>query len=190
MQIDLQAGGPAPEATLLTVGHGNRTIEAFVALLGRHRVEILVDVRSHPVSRRYPWFDGEVLRLHLDAAGVRYHFAGRALGGRRRTPPRSMDTALADGLRGFADHMRSASFRRGAAQLVRLAQSGRTAIMCAERDPAHCHRSLIADHLHFQGIPVGHIDPDGSLVPHRLHPSARPTAEGVLYDRHTRDWIT
>ncbi len=167
---------------LFTIGHSNHAIEAFVALLHRHSVDCVVDVRSYPVSRRYPWFEADALRQHLATAGIDYHHAGRPLGGKRPVPQGSPHIALEAQWHGYADHMLGQVFRRGIAQLRRLSESGTVAIMCAERDPSECHRSMISDHLHFEGVPVHHILADGRLRDHQPNPAIRLVEEGLIYD--------
>src|SRR5712691_7792223 len=67
---------------LFTIGHSNITVEQFLELLGRHEVEVLVDVRSAPYSRYCPQFNAAALQRAVEAAGLRYSFAGRSLGGK------------------------------------------------------------------------------------------------------------
>jgi len=167
---------------LLTVGHSNRSLQELLALLVAHRVEVVADVRRHPVSRRHPQFEGAGLSHSLAEAGIEYLHVPE-LGGMR--PPRadSPHTALADGpFRGYADHMASDEFARGLARLAALATARRTAAMCAEADPAHCHRSLLADLLLARGHAVAHIVDGGPARPHRLHPHAHADGATLVYD--------
>ena len=95
----------------------------------------------------------------------------------------SPHTALADGpFRGYADHMASDEFARGVAKLLAQAASRRTAVLCAEADPAHCHRSLLADVLLARGHRVEHIVDAGPARPHALHHDARADGGTVVYD--------
>ena len=143
--------------TLFTIGHSNLSAETFVAHLKRHNITTLVDVRSHPVSRRFPHFNKDALETSLPEAGIAYRFAGKYLGGRS-------DAEAID-------------FVMGIARLLNLTaqESGGLAIMCAEGDPLQCHRhTLIARALLdpsasvLEGeidLAVQHILPDGSLMP-------------------------
>lgn len=169
--------------TIHTIGHGNRAIGAFIGILRRHGIEILVDVRAHPESRRFPWFSMAQLRHALNGADVVYHWAGRHLGGRRAAAPDSAHAALDAALRGYADHMRGAAFKAAIRQLRNLARASNVAVMCAERDPDDCHRRLIADYLHFEGCRVAHVIDERPSVAHRPHPSIRLDAGGLVYDR-------
>jgi len=168
---------------LWTIGHGSRSIEEFLALLGETKMERLVDVRAYPASRRYPHFGRAALEKSLAAAGVRYLWEGKALGGRRAPAGHSPHVALGNPqFRAYADHMMTEAFRDALERLVRVAREERTAFMCAERLPSECHRSLISDALVARGLAVGHIVATGGSQPHALNPRARRTDEGIVYD--------
>lgn len=115
-----------------------------------------------------------------------YHWAGRHLGGLRLPQPGSPHLALeSGGFRGFADHMETEAFQRGASKLINLGMKAPTAFMCAEKIPAQCHRSLIADYLTLKGMDVVHLIALGESPGHQLHPGARLESEKLIYDRQT-----
>lgn len=173
------------DTALFTVGHSNRSLEALCALLESARVEILVDVRAQPVSSRLPHFNRDALREAAEARGMTYHWAGRQLGGLRPSRPDSPHVALSiDGLRGYADYMDTEAFKQAVSQLVTLAQTGSTAMLCAERLPAHCHRSLIADYLLLDGHTVIHLLEQGDFREHQLRAEARRESVALVYDRN------
>lgn len=169
--------------TLFTIGHSNRSVDEFIALLGVADIETLIDIRAHPQSGRFPHFNQEALRESLNNAGITYHWAGRQLGGRRDTDPASPNMALAEGLRGFADYMASDEFAGAATQLMRLAAKSNSAIMCAEADANNCHRSLLSDYLILQGHTVKHIVATKQLQDHQLSKHARRESAQLIYDR-------
>ncbi len=172
-------------ATIYSIGHGNRSIEAFVGLLQEAHIELLVDVRAYPASRRHPQFARAALESALGEAGMHYEWQGKTMGGRRRPRKHSPHTALRnDGFRAYADHMTTDEFRQALAALVSQAGAGRTAIMCAERLPWQCHRYLIADSLVAHGATVLHLVDSGKRQEHRLNPAARAEAGKLLYDRN------
>lgn len=155
-------------------------------LLQAQAVTTLIDIRAQPQSRRYPHFSMDELRAGLEQAGIVYHWAGRQLGGRRKTVAGSPHTALQDeAMRAYADHMATEEFRRGVSQLTHLAQQAVTAVMCAEKLPEHCHRALLADYLVLQGMEVIHIIDDGEIHEHHLGPHARRESAQLIYDRNT-----
>lgn len=164
---------------LWTVGHSNLSIEDFLDLLRAFEIELLVDVRRYPSSRRHPWFNRPTLAASLDAAGIRYRHDER-LGGHRQPRPDSPNTALEDAWRGYADHMASPPFGEALAQLEAEAQTVRTAVMCAEADPGRCHRLFLADTVTRRGGEVVHILGREESRPHELHPSARLDPDGRL----------
>lgn len=168
---------------IYTIGHGNRAIEEFIALLREVGIECLVDVRAYPASRRHPQFAGEALERSLAEAGIRYIWEGKALGGRRKLVKDSPHVALKNpGFRAYADHMMSAEFREGLARLIGLGRERRSAVMCAERLPWECHRNLIADRLVAGGAAVMHLGIAADARPHRLSPEARVEDGVVIYD--------
>jgi uncharacterized protein (DUF488 family) len=169
--------------TIFTIGHGNRAIEEFVALLRQSRIEHLVDVRAFPASRRNPQFAREALERALAHAGIHYLWEGEGLGGRRRPAARSPHTALRNaGFRAYADHMMQTEFQAALDRLIGLGKARRAAVMCAERLPWHCHRHLISDSLVARDIPVMHIiSPEQTLL-HGFSKFARVDGRVLIYD--------
>ena len=144
---------------ILTIGHSNHPLDLFLRLLSGHGVAVLADVRSAPYSRFNPQFSREPLATALDRHGIEYRYFGRELGGRPRDP------ACYEGGRVCYDRVaETASFREGVARVVDLAAQHRVALMCAEREPLDCHRTLlVAPALDSQGVEVQHILADGTL---------------------------
>ena len=173
--------------TIFTIGHGNRSIEEFIGLLGGASIECLVDVRAYPASRRHPQFARAALEQSLRELGIRYVWEGKALGGRRTLAKHSPHAALkSPGFRAYADHMETAEFREGAARLVDLGRAARAAVMCAEGLPSECHRSLISDYLVASGGQVSHLLEAGVFESHRLNPLARLRGGNLVYDGETQ----
>jgi uncharacterized protein (DUF488 family) len=140
-----------------TIGHSTRTIEELIDILRHHQIEILVDVRHFPGSRRFPHFNRIALRGTLVAAGIRYEHLVE-LGGRRPVRPDSHNTVWRNAsFRGYADYMETQPFHDGIDRLLVIARAGRTAIMCSEAVWWRCHRSMIADYLKAMGVQVFHI---------------------------------
>ena len=106
---------------------------AFVSLLQDAGIELLVDVRAYPASRRHPHFSRTPLAESLLDAGIRYDWQGAALGGMRKG--------------GYAAHMETSLFADAARGLIATAREARLCIMCAETEPVDCHRSHISDWL-------------------------------------------
>jgi len=156
-----------------TVGHSTRAIDELIRALQSFEIELVVDVRSFPGSRRYPQFNQENLRASLAGAGVEYLHLPE-LGGRRRAKPDSLNVAWRnEAFRGYADYMESVEFREGIGRLLNVAGTRRTAIMCAEAVWWRCHRSLISDFLKAQGIEVTHIMEVGKSEQHPFTSAAQ-----------------
>lgn len=167
---------------LHTIGHSTRSIEELLALLAEHRIDLLVDVRRFPGSRRHPQFAREALAASAQEAGVEYRWV-EALGGRRSRRPGSPHTAWrVAGFAGYADHMDTPEFQAAAGELLAAARDRQVAVLCAEARPEQCHRRLIADHATAQGMPVTHILSPGRSALHRLPDFARVVDARVIYD--------
>lgn len=148
-------------------------------ILLAHEIQVLVDVRSFPGSRRYPQFNRESLSESLRMAGIQYRHEPR-LGGRRTPRADSHNTAWKNAsFRAYADHMESEEFKLGVKDLLELASNGRVAVMCAESLWWRCHRSLIADYLKAGGLIVIHILDKTKTEEHPYTPAAR-IVEGQL----------
>ncbi len=166
---------------LWTIGHSTRPNEDFIGLLLTHGIQLLVDVRTIPFSRRNPQFHQEALAQSLREAGLQYRHMP-ALGGRRKARPASVNVGWRnEGFRGYADYMQTQEFWDGLEELVDIGQQSSTVIMCAEAVPWRCHRTLIADALVIRGWTVDHIISASSLKSHTLTPFAKPEAGRLTY---------
>jgi uncharacterized protein (DUF488 family) len=143
--------------TIWTIGHSTRSIEEFIEMLLVFQIEVLVDVRSFPGSRRFPQFNKENLAESLLTNKIDYVHILR-LGGRRTPKKDSKNTGWKQGsFRGYADYMETEYFKKGIEELTVIAKKRKTAIMCSEAVWWKCHRSLISDHLKHKGWMVMHI---------------------------------
>lgn len=146
---------------LYTIGYGNRNVRAFIQLLQKYEIDILVDVRTNPFSRYNPDFTAKKLELHLINNHIRYLFLGNELGGK----PSELD-CYTDNQVDYQKIQIKAFFKAGIDVLVNLTKEGlKTVIMCAEQSPVHCHRkSLIGDYMKSShDFNIIHIDKDGSI---------------------------
>jgi len=167
--------------TVYTIGHSTRPIDAFIGLLRQHGIDVLVDIRTIPKSRRNPQYWYDALAASLADAGIAYR-AIPALGGRRKTSPDSINTAWRNAsFRGYADHMQTPEFAVGLDALLAVAGEATPVIMCAEAVPWRCHRSLVGDALLARGVDVIDIIGETSVRPHVLTPWARVEGARVTY---------
>ena len=150
-------------------------------MLKAHRVDLLVDVRTVPASRRMPHFARAALERSLPAQGIAYQHMPE-LGGLRKPRPDSINTGWRNvSFRGYADYMQTDEFWAGIDRLQSLGQHRHLAIMCAEAVPWRCHRSLIADALTVRGVEVRHITSAAEPTPHKLTPFARVEGGRITY---------
>lgn len=169
---------------IYTIGHSNHSFERFLELLRPPGISALADVRSTPYSRFNPQFRRERLQASLAGAGIEYVFLGQELGA-RTTDATCYDEA---GRVSYDRLSRTSLFRAGIDRLKSGMVRHRIAIMCAEREPLDCHRTiLVARALVREGIPVTHILADGSLESHdctmeRLATELKIPADDLLSD--------
>jgi uncharacterized protein (DUF488 family) len=171
-------------ATVYSIGHSTRTLADLVAALKAHGMKTLVDIRAFPMSRRLPHFNRESLEAELPKHSIEYVWL-KELGGRRKKVLKdSPNTALRnESFRNYADYMMTEEFACGITRLLQIAESGNTAIMCAERVYFQCHRMLVSDYLTAHGHTVLHIDDEKRPVrQHTLMAEARLVDGKLVYD--------
>lgn len=155
--------------TVYTIGHSTHPVTEFVGLLFQHSIELVVDVRSFPSSRRWPQFNQAALKQSLKANRIAYLWLS-ALGGRRHS--KQIDSRncgwQVKAFRSYADFANGEEFEGGLCELLAAAAWARTAIMCAEGLWWQCHRRIISDHLVTRGYRVIHILPQGRATAHQL----------------------
>ena len=139
---------------IYTLGTSTRSAEEFVRLLTGHGMEVVVDVRRFP-SSRFEHFRGEKLAGLLAEVGIDYIYMGEELGGYRRE--------------GYQNFTTTFEFQSSLKKLEEVARERKTAIICAERFPWHCHRRFIALELEKQGWQVKHIIDQGKEWLPRKH---------------------
>lgn len=147
--------------TIFTVGHSTHDWEDFIGLLRQHGITAVADVRSQPYAW-LPQYNRDTLTSSLEQEDIRYVPLGRELGARRHEPECYVD--------GQADYKRVAElplFREGLERLAAGTRKHRIAIMCAEKEPLDCHRTiLVCRHLRPFGLRIRHILADGTLEEH------------------------
>lgn len=144
--------------TLYTVGHSNRTLDEFLSLLTENEVTAIADVRSSPYSRMNPQFNRDQLKRSLQEKNIAYVFLGQELGARR-----DEECCYEDGVARYELIAKTEAFIDGLKRIRDGSQSHRIALMCAEKDPLTCHRTiLVCRHLKDE-IAITHIVTDGRL---------------------------
>ena len=151
---------------IFTIGHSNHSSEGFTELLARYDIQEVVDVRSSPYSRYASQFNKEALALllgDLPGGSIGYVYSGQELGGRPGDPT----CYHPDGRVNYERLAETDHFDVALRRLVHNADERRIALMCSEKEPLTCHRTLlIAQSLIERGIDVQHILADGSVESH------------------------
>jgi uncharacterized protein (DUF488 family) len=151
------------EHAVFTIGHSTHSADVFVSLLRKHGVEAVADVRSSPFSRFNPQFNRQTLEQSLKQNNIRYVFLGRELGARSEDP-----SCYEHGRVQYARLAQTAQFKYGLDRVVEGAGRYRIALMCAEKEPLECHRTLlVAKALCERDIELLHIHADGHLENHQ-----------------------
>lgn len=119
-----------------TIGHSNRTLQQFLEKLHGCKIQVVIDVRSRPVSRWLPHFNRRNLEVALVGAGIQYLFRGHNLGGLEE----------------------NVDYDRTIAEVIELAKESRLVLLCAEADYTKCHRfTMLTPDLEKHGVKVEHI---------------------------------
>lgn len=147
---------------IYTVGHSTHTIEKFLDLLERNGVTAIADVRSSPFSRHNPQFNMDTLSAELQKRGIAYVFVGKELGARIDDP-----SCYEAGKVRYGRLAKTSVFKAGIERVLSGAQKYRIALMCAEKEPLDCHRTLLVSRaLEQRGVSIAHILADGSTEAH------------------------
>jgi uncharacterized protein (DUF488 family) len=151
---------PTAKPRVLSIGHSNHTAQRFLSLLQSHAIQVVVDTRSQPNSKYTPHFDQEDLKRALTAVGIRYLYLGRELGGR----PDGDEFYDEDGHVLYDRVATTPLFQEGMSRLERGIREYKVAILCAEENPAACHRRLLVGRVLLDcGFQVDHIRGDGRV---------------------------
>ena len=146
-------------AAIYTIGHSNHAAVRFIDLLQGAGIDCVADVRSTPFSRRNPQFSQRALMASLKDAGIEYWFLGDALGARPKDP-----ACWEDGKVSYARIAASAVFQEAIHALIDGAHAKRIALMCAEKEPLDCHRTILVGRaLAQRDTELAHIHADGRI---------------------------
>ncbi|MFP4299816.1 MAG: DUF488 family protein [Spirulinaceae cyanobacterium] len=148
--------------SLYTVGHSNLEIEDFISLLQQHQITAVADVRSSPYSRRFPQFNQTAIQKSLKAIDISYVFLGQELGARTED-----SNCYVEGKALYENIAKTELFSQGIQRIIKGLEHYKIALMCAEKDPITCHRTiLVCRRLKEFDLDIHHILNDGSLESH------------------------
>lgn len=148
---------------IYTIGHSNHEMDTFIGLLKQHQITAVCDVRSAPYSKYTPQFNYDPLRTRLKTEGIEYVYLGKELG------PRSEDhECYINEKVQYRLLAQTKSFKEGIARVKKGVKNYKLALMCAEKDPAVCHRTiLVCRHLRREEYKISHILEDGTIEENR-----------------------
>jgi uncharacterized protein (DUF488 family) len=176
------------EPPVFTIGHSTRSLEEFADLLRRGPVEIVVDVRTVPRSRRNSQYNEDVLGAELEPWQVGYTRIADLGGLRSRSAgvPQEVNAFWGNqSFHNYADYALSDQFAGGLDELLQLSASRPCAIMCAEAVWWRCHRRIIADYLLARGRTVFHLMGTDRVEPARMTPGAEVGEGRITYPRES-----
>ncbi|MEM4681574.1 MAG: DUF488 family protein [Acidilobaceae archaeon] len=156
-----------------TLGYGGRSLEEFINILKRLKVEAVIDVRRWNVSRRLPDFSGRSLAEALNRSGIEYFWIPE-LGGYRRFGVDVEDHGIAKcfksaGFRTYATYITmNSAVKPYLEKLVHIASGSVSMLLCREKYPWLCHRKILSDYLYAKGFKVLHVIDIDDVFEHRL----------------------
>lgn len=172
----------AHQPVVYTIGHSTRGFEEVVEMLRHNGVDLLVDIRSYPSSRKYPQWYQKAIQENLPS-DIAYTWLQK-LGGRRHTPAGAATPNTGwrvKAFRDYADYMATDEWREGIDELVALATEHTPAIMCSEAVPWRCHRRLVTDGLLVRGVEVRDIMSESSVKQATLTDFAKVKGTSITY---------
>ena len=149
--------------TVYTIGHSTHTFTFLADLLRLHDITAICDVRSTPYSRLNPQFNREDFKEQLRAIGMAYVFLGKELGARSDDPGCYINGKVQYGQLAQTD-----GFKSGLERIKQGSVNYRLALICAEKEPLECHRSILVGRAVEEQLTlsVTHIHANGTLETH------------------------
>jgi len=148
--------------TIFTVGHSNYEADRFVKLLTDHSIDAIADVRQSPYSGYASQFNREIIKEILLTNNIRYVFLGDLLGARPQNYQYYSNNYV-----DFDKLCQASFFQEGIERLQEGVKTMRIALMCAEKDPLLCHRTiLVCKNLKLLNMEIEHILHDSTLEKH------------------------
>lgn len=144
--------------TVYTIGYSGFLINDFITTIQSNNISLIIDVRSQPYSQYFSDYNKESLQQKLESQGIHYRNYVTEFGARQDDRQYYSSNGYLD----FELYDKSPSFLNGIEKLIKsMAKGYKFALMCAEKDPSKCHRTiLVAKAFHDAGYKVIHLLPN------------------------------
>jgi uncharacterized protein (DUF488 family) len=130
---------------ICTIGYEGGTVAGFIRALKDAGIELVLDIRAAPVSRK-KGFSRNQLAAHLTEAGIAYrHLRGLGTPKRGRDAARAGDSETFECI--FQEHMKEPEALLDLGEAIALAKAQPVCLLCLERDPEHCHRLIVGNRM-------------------------------------------
>jgi uncharacterized protein (DUF488 family) len=147
------------EKEIFTIGYSSFSLRAFINNLKKNFITAVVDVRSQPYSQFKPEFNREALKEELSKYKITYVFLGKECGARISDPK-----CYINGKVSYDLVAQMPFFNAGLERIKKGAEDFKIVLMCAEKDPITCHRTiLVCRNLKTEGFLIKHILSDGAI---------------------------
>lgn len=148
---------------LFTIGYSSFSLKVFLNTLKKYKITAVADVRSQPYSQFKPEFNRENLKEELYKNNIAYAFLGEECGARVDDPK-----CYIDGKVNYELVAKNPTFKKGLERIIKGMEKFSIALMCAEKDPITCHRTiLVCRNLQSAGVEIKHILSNGRVEKHK-----------------------
>jgi len=150
------------QRVIYTIGHSTQPIEQFLDLKTKYAITAVADVRSSPFSKHAPQYSREEFKNTLKNTGIAYVYLGKELGARSDNM-----SCYVNGVVSYGRLSKTPLFKKGIERVEDGCVQFRIALMCSERDPTECHRTiLVSKVLAERGADIMHILSSGQIETH------------------------
>ncbi len=148
--------------TVYTIGYSGFLINDFICTIKSNNISLIIDVRSQPYSQYFSDYNKEILEHKLESQGIHYRNYFSEFGARQDERQYYSSNGYLD----FELYAKSPSFLNGIEKLIKsMAKGYKFALMCAEKDPSKCHRTiLVAKAFHDSGYKIIHLLPNNEKM--------------------------
>jgi len=167
-----------------TIGHSTRKLEDFINTITTYGIDCVMDIRSVPYSSNkfYNSYDKEFVEREIKQSGINYIYMGDVLGHNGK----GKDLSREEGKEDFDNIIGCSLFKKGINRIIEGIRRGhRIALMCSEKNPFNCHRSILLGYaLEQEGIEVKHIiDEEKFKTQKRIEEELFVTYEPILKNK-------